>query len=168
MSDPKVIIVAAHSENRVIGKDGGIPWRVKGDFKFWQDISRGKPVIMGRKTFLDVPPSFRKRDKIIVVTRDPDYAYEGVRVVHSLKDAFTAAYELADNEIIIGGGAEIYKQALPETDIMYLSTIHTTINDGDAIFPEFDQNEWEETSSEFFPAEKGDTCGFTLRKLIRR
>lgn len=166
MTNPKVIIVAARSENGFIGKDGTIPWRVKGDFKFWQDISRGKPVIMGRKTFEDMPPSFKKRDKIIVVTRDTSYTYSGVRVVHSLEDAFEAAHDLAEDQIIIGGGAEIYRQALPRTDEMYLSTIHTTI-DGDAAFPDFDQSNWHETSSEYFPPQEGDTCGFTLKKFKR-
>ncbi len=167
MPDAKIIIVAAHSENRFIGKGGTIPWRVKRDFKFWQDISRGKPVIMGRKTFEDMPPSFKKRDKIIVVTRDTSYTYDGVRVVHSMDDAFNAAHEYKSAEIIIGGGAQIYKQALSQAHEMFLSTIHTKI-DGDAAFPEYDPDEWMEVTSQDFKAEEGDTCGFTLRKYIRK
>jgi len=169
---PSVTIVAAMSHNRVIGRNGEIPWRVNGDFKFWQDISRNKPVIMGRKTYVDMPPSFKKRDMIIVVTRDTDFTAPGISVVHSIDAAFDTAYKLAEqntcHDVIIGGGAEIYRQALSRADHMYLSEIDTDVPDGDAIFPEFDKSDWDSVLEETYAPQPGDTCGFTLRHHVRK
>ena len=169
---PSITIVAAMSENRAIGRNGDIPWRVNGDFKFWQDISRNKPVIMGRKTYVGMPPSFKKRDKIIVVTRDTEFSADGVDVVHSIEDAVKRARKIAAghtcHDIIIGGGAEIYRQAFDHADHMYLSEIHTTVPDGDAFFPEFDESAWNTVLDETYDQKPGDTCGFTLRHYVRK
>lgn len=167
---PKVIAVAAHSENGIIGRDGGLPWRVKGDFQFWLKTAHGKPIIMGRKTLMDVMPKFRRDEHLIVLTRNTDFTHPDVDVVHDINDAFDmartycAAHDI--DEIIIGGGEEIYRLALPFVDEMYLSTIHTVV-DGDARFPNFDESDWDAYSTEHFEAQEGDTCGFTLRKYKR-
>lgn len=167
-TSPKIMAVAAMSENRVIGKDGTIPWRVKGDLKFWADMSRGKPVIMGRKTFIDMPPSFKKRDKIFVVTRDKDWSHDGITVCHSLQDAFDKAHSLCretgDRTIVIGGGGTIYKQALDQTDIIYLTTIHCTVENGDAFFPELGPEWTQDGEDQVFEQQPGDSAAYTIRK----
>lgn len=170
-SNPEIVAIAAMSENRVIGKAGTIPWRVKADFQFWSDMSRGKPVIMGRKTFIDMPPSFKKRDKIFVVTRDKNWAFDGVKVVHSLNEAFDAAKNLCTDidcdTIIIGGGGEIYKQALDQTDTIYLSTIHCHVDQGDAFFPELDETWVQNGEDRFHEKQDGDTAAFTIKKYVK-
>ena len=172
MADPVYTIVAAMSENHVIGKKGEIPWHVRGDFIFWQDISRGKPVIMGRTTYEGMPPSFKKRDHIIIVTRDQNYQVDGSHVVHNLDDAFELAAEIARQkdieEVIIGGGGEIYRQSINRVDRMYLSTIHTKVMGGDAEFPTFIKKKWDHANSEYFPPAPGDTCGFTLNLYTKK
>lgn len=171
--NPEIMAIAAHSENRVIGKNGTIPWHVKGDLKFWRDMSRGKPVIMGRKTFLDMPPGFRRRPHIIVITRDPDFEYDGVTVVHSLEDALDAARQICKTEkidkIVIGGGGEIYAQALHCLDSIYQTVIHCTVKDGDAFFPKINFDDWQlDGAPQEFAPEEGDSAGYTINHYRRQ
>ncbi len=170
----KIVAVAAMSENRVIGKAGSIPWRVKGDFKFWTDMSTGRPIIMGRKTFIDMPPGFQRRETVFVVTRDENFTVDNpdVTVVHSLDEAFEKArahcFENDKHTIVIGGGSEIYRQAMDQTDIIYLSHIHTTVENGDAFFPELNDNIWTQDGDEqHFDKEDGDTASWSVRKYKR-
>jgi len=173
MSNPiKIVAVAAMSNNRVIGKGGVIPWRVKSDFQHWRNMSRGKVVIMGRKTFEDMPPQFQKRPHIIVITRDKNWSFNDVIITHGIEEAFKAAYKICDEthktEIIIGGGAEIYAQALPQTEAVYLTTIDTTVENGDALFPILDESEWQAVDDLYeFEEFAGDTATATMQKYIR-
>lgn len=168
---PKIIAVAAHSENGIIGCEDGLPWRVKGDYQFWLKTARGKPIIMGRKTFIDVTPKFRREEHLIVLTRNPDFKHENAHTARNMQDALDQARTYCARhgikEIIIGGGEEIYRLALPHTDKMYLSTIHTTVA-GNASFPAYEADDWQVYETESFPAQPGDTCGFTLRKFMRK
>jgi len=139
-----ISLIAAMAPNRVIGKDNALPWpMIKEDMKWFRDNTRGKSVIMGRKTHESIGRLLPKR-KNIIITRKLDYSVEGAIIVNSIEDAFAACEN--EPEIMVIGGEEIYELALPYVDRMYLT--HICVHgpeqfDGDTYFPEFDKNEWE-------------------------
>jgi len=137
-------IIAALSRNHVIGKDNQLPWRLPADLKHFKAVTLGKPVIMGRKTFESIGKPLPGRDNI-VVTRDPQYRADGIAVTHSLDDALAQAH--AAPEIMLIGGAQLYTQALPRAQRLYLTLIHADF-DGDAHFPDYEPSEWRETARE--------------------
>ena len=171
----KIVAIAARSEDGFIGRNNQLPWRVKGDWQFFLSQSRGKPVVMGRKTFEAMGKPLTKSANL-VITRNAQWANNnvarGARVFPTLDAAIAQARVIAkdDNapEIIIGGGEEIYRQALPLTQRIYLTTIHCTVGDGDAKFPEFDPKDWIKTREEKFKAQKGDTADYTITVWDRK
>lgn len=153
----RIIIVAALAENRVIGKDNDLVWHLPKDLKHFKSLTLGHPMVMGRKTFESFGKPLPGRTNIIV-TRDKNYKVEGCIVVHSLQEGIEKAKEL-DNDIYIAGGAEIYKQVLPRTDLMYLTHVKAR-PDGDTFFPEFPKEEWKETARESFEPDEKHLYGF--------
>lgn len=150
----KLSLVWAMAQNRVIGRNNKLPWYLPEDLKYFKRITMGKPIIMGRKTFESIGKPLPGRTNI-VVTRNPDYVVEGVKTVHSLDAAKALCESLAlvdgsDEAMVIGGG-EIYAQALPLADRLYLTEVHAEV-DGDAWFPEFDRDAWREVAREDFEA----------------
>lgn len=143
-----IILVAAHAQNRVIGKNNELVWRLPKDFKHFKDLTMGHPMIMGRKTFESLGKPLPGRTSIII-TRDNQYQQESCVVVHSLQEAIEEAKKI-DSEIYIIGGAQVYEQALPFATKMYLTEVKA-IPEGDAYFPEFSKQEWKETAREPFP-----------------
>ena len=138
-------IIAALSRNRVIGKDNQLPWRLPADLKHFKAVTLGKPVIMGRKTFESIGKPLPGRDNI-VVSRDPQYQADGgIVVAHSLDEALAHTHAAA--EVMLIGGAQLYAQALPRAQRLYLTLIHADI-DGDAHFPDYDPAAWRETARE--------------------
>jgi dihydrofolate reductase len=142
--NPIISLVVAMDEKGVIGRDGGLPWRLPDDMRWFREVTMGKPVIMGRKTYETIPARFRPLAERhnIVVTRNREYEVEGVTVVHSVEEALAAAGDVA--EIIIGGGAEIYDAFLVTADRLYITQVEGEFT-GDAYFPQFNRNEWKET-----------------------
>lgn len=155
----KLSLIVALAENRVIGRDNKLPWYLPNDLKYFKQVTMGKPVVMGRKTYESIGRPLPGRANIII-TRQADYqprgANESVKVVASLE----AARELAESiclidgqqEAMIIGGAEIYTQALPLVDRMYLTEVHAEV-EGDAYFPEFDRSSWKKIAGEDFSGE---------------
>lgn len=142
---PVVIVAAVGKNTRAIGQENGLIWHVSEDMKRFKSLTLGKPIIMGRKTFesilgiLGKPLPGRTN---IVVTRQADYvAPEGVKVTTTLADAFLEASEENPGEIHIGGGAELYRQALPYVDKLFITWFDSDAA-GDTFFPEF-ENEFE-------------------------
>lgn len=156
-------LVVAMAENRVIGRDGGLPWHIPGDLKLFKQTTMGKPIVMGRKTWESLGRPLPGRPNI-VITRDAGYKAEGADVANGLDQALDLAASLAadlgTDEVMVIGGAEIYRLALPKADRLYLTEV-ALAPDGDAHFPEFDQNEWVELARTAFPAE-GDSPAYTL------
>ena len=140
--------IAAMARNRVIGQGNGLPWRLPGDLKFFKQMTLGKPVVMGRKTFQSIGKPLRDRPNI-VVTRDSGFAAEGVHVVRDIDTALdlaaTLARETGAEEVMVIGGAEVYAQALPRIDRLYLTEIDAEIA-GDAYFPEIEPRAWREAA----------------------
>ena len=145
---PRISLIAA--EDRVIGINNRLPWRLPADMKWFRQHTLGKPIIMGRKTF----ESFGSKplpDRLnIVITRDPAYAAPGAVVVHDIDQAIAAAG--AVEEVMIIGGASFYEQMLPRADRLYLTFVHTRV-EGDAWFPDYDPAQWHELERHDRPAD---------------
>ena len=143
----KIAMIAAKTQNNVIGKDNDLPWHLPDDMKFFMQKTTGHHVIMGRKNFESLPPKFSPLPNRtnIIMTRKTDYHPEGTEVVHSLEDALAVAERGGEQEVFIIGGGEIYKLGLDRADILYLTEIKTEM-DGDAYFPEIDLDKWKETA----------------------
>src|SRR3989344_397687 len=141
MKKPIVCAVVAIGRNRELGKGNMLLWKIPDDVQRFRDLTRGHALILGRKTFesiLSYRGSPLPERTNIVITRDPNWKYEGVIIVHSLADALEKAKEIEKEEIHIGGGAEIYKEALPMIDKLYLTLIDAEAPDADTFFPPYE------------------------------
>ena len=136
-----ITLVLAVAENGVIGSHGAIPWRISDDLKRFKQLTLGKPVVMGRKTWDSLPKKPLPGRTNIVVTRRHDWTAEGAVVVHSLDDILAGSSDVS----VIGGG-EIYREALPHADRIELTEVHRDFA-GDALFV-FDRSQWRETARE--------------------
>lgn len=164
-----VVLVVAVAENGVIGADGGLPWRLSSDLKHFRKVTMGKPVVMGRKTFESIGKPLSGRDNI-VITRQPDYRGEGVRVAADVDAAMAlagaAAERLGAEEICVIGGGEVYRQTLEIADRIYLTEVHMCA-DGDTRFPDLDRARWAETSRRQCAAGEKDSAAFSIVTLER-
>lgn len=158
-----ISIVVAADENGVIGKDNKLPWRLPADLKHFRELTLGKPVLMGRKTFESIgkPLSGRRN---IVLTRAAGVTIEGCTVVNSLDDAIDAAGEA--DELMIIGGAEIYRESLELANRIYLTRVHTAV-EGDTRFPDLDYDEWRETSIEEHAPDERNEHAYSFEVLER-
>lgn len=137
----RISIVAAVGRNREIGHGNELLWHIPEDLKRFKAITLGHPVILGRKTFESIVAYLGKPlpgRTNIVVTRDSSYTYEGVVIAHSLEEAIEKAKTLDPVELFIGGGANLWEQALPQVDRLYMTIIDDE-KEGDAFFPPYEQ-----------------------------
>lgn len=137
-----ISLVVAAARNNVIGKGNALPWSLPNDLKHFREVTAGHTIIMGRKTFESIGRPLPKR-RNIVITRQADYKPEGVEVVGSLDAAVVTVPP--DEEVFVIGGGEIFKQALPIADRVYLTRVEVDI-EGDAFFPPLEPGQWHETS----------------------
>ncbi|QSE99274.1 dihydrofolate reductase [Fulvivirga lutea] len=151
----KISMIAAVAENRVIGKDNDLVWRLPDDMKFFMTKTTGHHVIMGRKNFESLPPKFSPLPNRtnIVVTRQKSLTIDGAEVVNSLEEALEIARKNGENEAFIIGGGEIYKLGLSVADTMYITEIKESF-DGDAYFPKYDTSEWVEIDRKNHPTDE--------------
>jgi dihydrofolate reductase len=153
-----LVIVAAVTENGVIGRGNALPWRIKSDLKHFRALTLDKPVIVGRKTYLSIGKPLAGRTNI-VVSRDPDFAAAGIVVAPSFDAALAAArgdaLRRGTNIIIVAGGADIYAQAMPLATRLAITRVHKNV-EGDALFPLIDPNIWRETAREKPAQAEGD------------
>jgi len=144
----KIALIVAVSQNNVIGRDNQLPWHLPEDLQYFKSVTMGKPILMGRKTFDSIGRPLPGR-KNIVITRDPQWTAEGVEVVNSLEDAMAAGAEACEatdsDEIMVIGGAQIYRDCLPMADRLYLTRVEAEV-EGDAFFPKIDFNQWQKTA----------------------
>ena len=154
-------LIAAVARNGVIGRDNQLLWHLPGDMRHFRETTRGKPVIMGRKTWESLPEKFRPLPGRlnVVVSRTPDYAAPGAVLAGSLEDALGKAGE--DDEVFVIGGAELYCQALPLAERLYLTEISADF-DGDTRFPEIPPDEWREISRSQPVEESGLAYAFAV------
>jgi dihydrofolate reductase len=153
---PLVSIIVAADETGAMGRDGGLPWRLPDDLKRFKALTLGKPVVMGRKTWDSIGKPLPGRHNI-VVTRDGGLTLDGATVVTSLDAAFAAAGDVP--EICIIGGAEIYRLALPRSDLIHLTRVHATVS-ADTYFPTLAPDDWSEDLLERHPADERHAYAF--------
>ena len=163
----RIAFVVAVSKNGVIGRDGGLPWRISADLKRFKQITMGKPVIMGRKTWESLPKMPLPGRTNIVITRQADYEARGAQVASDVDAALKIAEAERPEEIAVIGGGEIFRMFLPLAHRIYLSEVDLTVA-GDTFFPRLEPVQWRETSSEVYEKGPNDTASFTLRVLDRR
>ena len=159
-----ISIIAAMANHRVIGINNSLPWKLPSDMKWFRQHTLGKPIVMGRKTFDSIGRPLPGRTNI-VITRQPDYAAEGVRVVSSLADALALAEDIAlidgASELMVIGGAEIYRAAMVVAKRLYLTEVHARV-EGDAYLPEVDWAGWREVSRESWPATESNPYPYSF------
>ena len=158
-----VSLVAAMSENRVIGRQGGLPWRLPRDLAHFKKLTLDHTVIMGRKTFEEVRRPLANR-RNVVITRHREFRPHGVTVVPSLEEAL--ALGATEREVFVIGGGEIYRLALPRADRLYLTVVHAQV-EGDTTFPEFDSAAWALEEEEHHPADEKNAFPMTFRTYSR-
>jgi len=134
-------LIVAVAENGVIGRDNALPWHISEDLRYFKQVTSGKAVIMGRKTYQSIGRPLPNRTNI-VVSRDPAFHAEGVIAATGLDDALAKA---GDGETMVIGGNSLFRDALPRADRLYLTEIHRAY-DGDVHFPDWDRAFWQETS----------------------
>jgi dihydrofolate reductase len=164
MNRPEIILVVARAENGIIGKDGDMPWHIPADLRHFKQITKGRPMIMGRKTFESLPGLLDGR-RHIVLTRDKSWQPEedGVEIVFSPAEALKRANS---GHVCVIGGAEIYKLFLDLADKVELTEVHIR-PEGDAMVDPFDANIWDEAARTDFEAQ-GDIPAYSFTTLKRK
>lgn len=150
-----ISLIAALTENRVIGKNNDLPWHLPDDMKYFMQTTKGHYVIMGRKNWDSIPEKFRPLPNRtnLVITRQPDFRAPGATVVNSLNQALEIARTARQSEVFVIGGAEIYRLALPLASRLYLTEIQTQLQ-GDTFFPDYDRQAWVERSRNHHSADE--------------
>jgi dihydrofolate reductase len=159
----RLSIIVAMGKNRVIGANGAIPWRLPNELQLFKRITMGHHIIMGRKTWESINRLLPGRTTVIV-TRQSGYAVSGAIVVHSLREALAACGN--DSEIFVIGGGELYREALPVADRIYLTTVETEPA-GDTHMPAFNPADWREISAESFAADDRHAHAYRFSVLER-
>ncbi|HUX89065.1 MAG TPA: dihydrofolate reductase [Gallionellaceae bacterium] len=160
----RLSIIVAMARNRTIGINNTLPWRCPEDLKHFKTLTMGHHMIMGRKTFDSIGKPLPGRTTV-VVTRNPELKIEGCIVTHSLDEAIAAC--AGDDEIFVVGGAELYAQALPLADRLYLTEVQQDV-DGDAHFPLLDLKQWQETAREARQQDTPQPLAYHFVTLQRR
>lgn len=174
MSTLSIMVVAAMTENRVIGRGGDMPWHLPADLARFRALTMGKPIIMGRLTYESLGRVLDGRQNIVLTHqfgfRTPGFQAPECIVANSLDEAFTKAREVASSsvkEIAIIGGASVYEQALPFASHLHLTQVHATI-EGDVLFPEFGLDEWQEIAREKRNADARNLYDMSFIEFVRR
>jgi dihydrofolate reductase len=161
----------ARARNGVIGRDGGLPWRLKSDMAIFRAVTMGKPVIMGRKTWESLPKKPLVGRTNIVLSKDGSFEPKGAVTCEDFSEAVAIAREQAEedgaSEVCVIGGASLFELALPRAKRLYLTEVDTEV-EGDVTLSAIDESRWTEVRSEPHPASDKDEYAFTFRVLERR
>jgi dihydrofolate reductase len=164
MSEPLITLIVAVADNGVIGRDNTLPWHLPDDLKRFKRLTLGKPIVMGRKTFESIGKPLPGRQNI-VVTRDPNYHREGITVAHDVDTALRAAGTVP--EIMVIGGAELFRTLLPRAGRLHLTRVHGNI-DGDVLWPALDDQEWHVVERESHAADARHAWPMTFEVREKR
>ncbi|MFP4639515.1 MAG: type 3 dihydrofolate reductase [Guyparkeria sp.] len=163
----RVSLIAAMARNQVIGRNNQLPWRLPADLKHFKQVTMGKPLIMGRRTFESIGRPLPGRTNI-VLTRDESFSADGVTIVYTINDALSEAEAHLDEskEVMVMGGADIYYQFLPRADRMYLTLVELEVA-GDAHFPAYVPDEWELVEASRFEADEKNPYNYQFLTFDR-
>ena len=150
--------------NRLIGNNNELPWHLPADFSHFKAVTMGKPIIMGRKTYESIGRPLPGRVNI-VLSRNPDIKFDGVVCVNSFEEAVTVVPDA--DELMVIGGSTVYEMLMPKIDRMYLTYVDAEF-EGDAWFPEIDENVWQESASQLRPADDNNKYDCRFVTLDRR
>ncbi len=159
-----IALIAALDRNRLIGADGALPWRLPADMAWFRQVTWGKPLIVGRKTYESIGRPLPGR-QLIVLTRDRAFRAPGCTVVHNVAAALSAAGPA--EEIMIGGGRAVYEAFLPLAQRLYLTRVDAELT-GDVYFPKLDWTEWERVEARPVAADDRHAYSFTMEIYERR
>jgi dihydrofolate reductase len=159
-----ISFVVAVSKNGVIGREGGLPWHISSDLKRFKEITMGKPVVMGRKTWESLPRRPLPGRRNIVITRSKDFVADGAEVAATPEEALRLSGDVP--EVAVIGGGEIYRLFWPLVDRLYLTEVDLEVS-GDTYFPAVLPAEWREVGREIHPRGERGSAAFTLRILDR-
>jgi dihydrofolate reductase len=158
-----ITIVVAMSNNSLIGREGGLPWRLSADLQHFKSITMGKPIVMGRLTYESIGRPLPGRENIIL-TRDPEYKAEGCTIIHDLEQIKSRCSDV--EELMIIGGAQLYFETLPIANKLFVTEVHAEL-DGDTFFPDLDRSQWREMEREHFTADEKNDFDFSFVALER-
>ncbi|WP_132053846.1 dihydrofolate reductase [Pseudocnuella soli] len=158
---PIISFVVAADEGGVIGKANQLPWHLPNDLKYFKNLTWAMPILMGRKTFESIGKPLPGRQSI-VITRNGDWQYPGVLVVHSVAEALEAAKTAGVKEIFVIGGAEIFASAMPQAQRLYLTRVHHRF-DGDVFLPSIDDSEWNLVREQHCSADEKNAYAHTFQ-----
>jgi dihydrofolate reductase len=161
---PRISLIVAMAQNGVIGRGNALPWHLPEDLKHFKATTMGKPMLMGRKTFESIGRALPGRLNL-VLTRDPGWSAPGASVVHSVEEALARAGE--SEELMVIGGAEIYRLVMPFARRIYLTHVQADVP-GDAFFPAFDPTQWVDVQCDAQPADERNSYAMTFVTLERR
>ena len=161
---PLITLIVAVADNGVIGRDNTLPWHLPDDLKRFKRITMGKPIVMGRKTFDSIGKPLPGRQNI-VVTRDTNYRREGVTVVHDAEAALSAAGAVP--EVMVIGGAELFRTLLPRAGRLHLTRVHGNI-EGDVVWPALDDRDWRVVERESHSADERHAWPMTFEVWEKR
>ena len=159
----EIVLIAALAKNRVIGIDNKLPWRLPDDLQHFKKLTLGHSIVMGRKTWESLPGVLPDRHHI-VITRDTNYSAPNAEIVHSIEEAISLVP--GHQPVFIVGGANLYQQLLEKADRMELTMVDAE-PEGDAFFPEWDTQQWQEVSREHHAADERHKFAFDFVRLQR-
>ena len=166
----EIVLIAAVSENGIIGREGDMPWRLKTDLRHFRERTIGKPVVMGRKTFVSLGQPLKGRTNI-VLSRNPEFEAAGCVVAGTIAQALEVArgdaLRRGVDEIMIGGGSHLYRALLPSATRIELTRVHLSV-DGDTAFPPIDEQQWAEVAREEPPQGSEDSARVTWLSYRRK
>jgi|TARA_B110000211_G_scaffold195625_1_gene224304 dihydrofolate reductase len=165
MNKPKLSLIWAMDQNRLIGNNNSLPWYLPADLAFFKRTTMSKPMIMGRKTFDSIGRPLPGRQNI-VITRDSTFSAEGCDIANSIEEAMSLVSEEKQEAMLIGG-ASLYLQMLAQADTLYLTQIHHTFS-GDTWFPEMDMSQWSEVYREDFEADEKNLHAYSFMQYQRK
>lgn len=160
----------AVADNLAIGREGNLMWRLPKDMQYFKEVTWGHHVLMGRKTWESIPSKYRPLPGRvnIVISRNNDFVAEGCKVVKSVEEGIEFARLSREQELMVIGGGEIYRQTLIMADKIYLTKVHHTFIDADAFFPEIKKEEWLTSKSEWNMADEKNQFDFEFVTLERK
>lgn len=159
-----ISLIWAMSENRVIGQNNRLPWRLPADMRWFRQHTLGKPIVMGRNTYESFGRKALPERQNIILSREPNFLVNDADIAHTWDDALRLAG--ATPELMVIGGASIYRQALPMANRLYMTLVHTKVN-GDSFFPDFDRSAWIVREQQEHPADEKNPYPYSFLVLER-
>ena len=159
-----ISLIVAMAEQRVIGRGNAMPWHLPADLRHFKTVTMGKPVVMGRRTFESIGRPLPGR-RNLVISRNPEWQAAGVDVAPSLEAALAMVADC--DEVMIIGGGQLYQEALPRADRLYLTHIDLAV-EGDTRFPAFDDGQWQRIDCESHPADEKNPHPYSFETWQRR